>query len=112
MELSFQYRETLQKNIKKHNIILQDEEYDINAHMELIRGLYLSTLNQIIIHLDASAYKDVSEECLFTALSETIVHEFTHSLIKVNCNNDNLKAEERIAQLMAGQTTLEDNCED
>lgn len=85
---------------------IRDKKITFEGDLKEIRGLAVSKLNIILIHLGANQWKpmfDVSEEYFILELTKTLTHEPIHILIDEEGINADKDEEDKICKRMAGQ---------
>lgn len=112
MSFYFMYDEEIKKYLKDNGIgminnkVLKDNEDELLT----CKGIYFNELDDIIVNLNANQFKGIKEDGIIDFLTQTVTHEFIHSLVFNECQDKFTgEGEERVARLLAGQEILRDN---
>ena len=100
-EQDFVFKETIERMINLGRIVIDGE-----PPIETVRGISLKQSNKIFINLSAVQWQLHTEDTLKESLTETIIHEHTHILLKDYTSIGNSDMEEHICKVMAGQEEI------
>jgi hypothetical protein len=97
-EQDFVFREKIEEMIKSKEIVI-----DGDPQIDFVRGISLKKSGRIFINLGAMQWHLTTEDVLVLLLTETIIHEHIHLLLKDYTDIGNSYVEEDICKLMSGQ---------